>query len=322
MSLATQTSPVATVDSRSAFFASRPPGGGPDLSVSIGSLTLTNPVMPASGCFGPELGRLIPVQEIGATVTKTVFATSRGGNPAHRLTEIPAGMVNSVGIPSKGPAGYLRELHPAYEGFGVPVVISVGGHRPEEYAPIIAELGDAGAAFEINVSCPNLDRNGVEIGADPDALVHVVESVRQVTDKPVIVKLPPMMSSVVECALAAEAAGADALCVANSVPALPLDRVTLRPALGNVIGGLTGPAIRPIILRLVWLTSTAVKIPVIACGGIETANDALEYFSVGARAVQVGTANFARPYAMVEIARDLAERCAAAGAATLTQLVA
>lgn len=322
MSLATHVSSPTAGDSRSAFFADRPTSHGDvDLSVTFGSLTLDNPVMPASGCFGPELGRLIPVAEIGATVTKTVFASSRGGNPAHRLTEIPAGMVNSVGIPSKGPAGYLRDLHPAYEGFGVPVIISVGGHRPDEYAPIIAELGEAGAAFEVNVSCPNLDRNGVEIGADPDAIVQVVESVRQVTDKPVIVKLPPMASSIVECALAAEAAGADALCVANSVPALPLDPVTLRPALGNVIGGLTGPAIRPIILRLVWLTSTAVKIPVIACGGIETANDALEYFAVGARAVQVGTANFSRPFAMVDIARDLSARCAAAGTTTVAQLV-
>ncbi|RNE56513.1 dihydroorotate dehydrogenase [Cryobacterium tepidiphilum] len=322
MSLATRLSPPALDDSRGAFFDARPPASGDvDLSVTIGSLTLANPVMPASGCFGPELGRLIPVDEIGATVTKTVFAGSRGGNPAHRLTEIPAGMVNSVGIPSKGPRGYLSDLHPAYAELGVPVIISVGGHRPDEYAPIVAELDAAGAAFEINVSCPNLDRNGVDIGADPDAITQVVESVRAVTDKPLIVKLPPMVSSIVDCARAAESAGADALCVSNSVPALPLDSVTLRPALGNVIGGLTGPSMRPIILRLVWLTSTSVQVPVIACGGIETANDALEYFSVGARAVQVGTASFSRPYAMVDIVRELTQRCRAAGATTVAQLV-
>lgn len=322
MSLATRLSPLPLADSRSAYFADKPAAHGDvDLSVDIGSLTIANPVMPASGCFGPELGRLIPVEEIGATVTKTVFAGSRGGNPAHRLTEIPAGMVNSVGIPSKGPRGYLRDLHPAYEELGVPVIISVGGHRPDEYAPIVAELADAGAAFELNVSCPNLDRNGVDIGADPYAIVQVVESVRAVTDKPLIVKLPPMVSSIVDCARAAESAGADALCVANSLPALPLDPLTLRPALGNVIGGLTGPNVRPLILRLVWLTSTSVQIPVIACGGIETANDALEYFSVGARAVQVGTASFARPFAMVDIARDLVARCRAAGVTTVAELV-
>lgn len=322
MTLVNRVSSPALGDSRGAFFGERPASSGDvDLSVTIGSLTIANPVMPASGCFGPELGRLIPVRELGATVTKTVFAGSRGGNPAHRLTEIPAGMVNSVGIPSKGPRGYLSDLHSAYEELGVPVIISVGGHRPEEYAPIVAALDPSAAAFELNVSCPNLDRNGVDIGADPEAIVQVVESVRAVTDKPLIVKLPPMVSSIVDCARAAESAGADALCVSNSVPALPLDPVTLRPALGNVVGGLTGPNIRPIILRLVWLTSTSVGIPVIACGGIETANDALEYFSVGARAVQVGTASFSRPFAMVDIVRDLTRRCQAAGATTVAQLL-
>lgn len=314
-------------DSRDRFFAAAPPpslypsaGSGVDVTFIVGTLTLANPVMPASGCFGPELGRLIPVRELGATVTKTVFAGARGGNPAHRLSELAAGMVNSVGIPSRGPAGYLRALHPAYQALGVPTIISVGGHRPQEYAPVVAELLGAGDAYELNVSCPNLERGGTDIGADPHDLRDVVAAVRAETDKPIIVKLPSMISSMPDCARAAEDAGADALCVANSLPSLPIDPLTRRPALGNRIGGLSGPAIRPVVLRLVWLASTAVTIPVIACGGIEAADDALEYFSVGARAIQVGTASFARPFAAVDIARELRARCEAAGVREIAEL--
>ncbi|TFC97836.1 MULTISPECIES: dihydroorotate dehydrogenase [Cryobacterium] len=313
--------PRSTTDARRVFFDARPAVAAVDLSVRIGGLTLANPVMPASGCFGPSLGRLIPVTELGAVVTKTVFGTPRGGNPAHRLTEIRAGMVNSVGIPSLGAAGYLTGQHPLYLALGVPVIVSVGGHRASEYAPVVRDLRGAGDAYELNVSCPNLDRDGTDIGSDPDAIGKVVRAVRQETDKPVIVKLPVLVSSITDCARAAEDAGADAVCVANSIPALPLAPDTRSPLLGNVIGGLSGPNIRPIVLRLVWLASRAVQIPVIACGGIETADDALDYFSVGARAVQVGTASFGRPFAMVEIARALQERCLAAEVAVLAELI-
>jgi len=314
--------PRPQTDARRAFFDARPTSSAAvDLSVRIGSLTLVNPVMPASGCFGPSLGRLIPVAELGAVVTKTVFGTPRGGNAAHRLTEIRAGMVNSVGIPSRGALGYLASQHPLYRALGVPVIVSVGGHRAREYAPVVQGLRGAGDAYELNVSCPNLDRHGTDIGSDPDAIGEVVRSVRQETDKPLIVKLPVLVSSIADCARAAEAAGADAVCVANSIPALPLTADTRSPILGNVIGGLSGPNIRPIVLRLVWLASRAIEIPVIACGGIETADDALDYFSVGARMVQVGTASFGRPFAMVEIARALQERCLAAEAADIGELI-
>jgi dihydroorotate dehydrogenase (NAD+) catalytic subunit len=314
-------------DARAAFFAATPacpaePGTPTvDLSVWIGTLTLHTPVMPASGCFGPELGALIPVTELGATVTKTVFGSARGGNPVHRLTEIRAGMVNSVGIPSHGPAGYLADVHPRYAALGVPTIISVGGHRPGEYAPVVAALGAHGAAYELNVSCPNLDRDGTDIGSDPVAIREVVSAVRRVTDKPIIVKLPVLVASIAACARAAEDAGADAVCVANSIPAMPLDALTRRPILGNVIGGLSGPSIKPIVLRLVWLASRAVQIPVIACGGVETVDDALDYFSVGASAVQVGTASFARPFAAVEIARALPHRCIDAGVGSIRELL-
>ena len=318
---------AAAPDARAAFFAAAPdpldPVGAPavDLSVRIGALTLHTPVMPASGCFGPELGALIPVAELGATVTKTVFGSARGGNPVHRLTEIPAGMVNSVGIPSHSPAGYLATLHPRYAALAAPTIISVGGHRPGEFAPVVAVLGVHGAAYELNVSCPNLDRDGTDIGSDPAAIREVVAAVRLVTDKPIIVKLPVLVASIAACARAAEEAGADAVCVANSIPAMPLDALTRRPILGNVIGGLSGPSIKPIVLRLVWLASRAVRIPVIACGGVGSVDDALDYFSVGASAVQVGTASFARPFAAVEVARGLRQRCMEAGVGSIRELL-
>lgn len=314
-------------DARAAFFAAAADRAAPglpavDLSMRIGTLTLRSPVMPASGCFGPELGALIPVAELGAAVTKTVFGSARGGNPVHRLTEVPAGMVNSVGIPSRGPAGYLAELHPRYAALGVPTIISVGGQRTTEYAPVVAALGEHGAAYELNVSCPNLDRNGTDIGSDPAAIREVVAAVRRVTDKPLIVKLPVLVASIADCARAAAEAGADAVCVANSIPAMPLDALTRRPSLGNVIGGLSGPAIKPIVLRLVWLAARAVQIPVIACGGVGSVEDALDYFSVGASAVQVGTASFARPFAAVEVHRGLRQRCGDAGVGSIRELLA
>lgn len=293
-------------DSRSRLFAdtaARAGASGP--AISIGSLELGSPVMPASGCFGPELGGLVPVGELGATVTKTVFATMRAGNAAPRVSELPSGMVNSVGIPSLGPEGYLRDLHPRYEALGIPTIISVGGHRVREFADVVERLQDAGDAYELNVSCPNLDASGIEIGADPAAIGRAVTLVRQVTERPVIVKLAPMVASIADCALAAEIAGADAVCVANSVPVLAVNPRTLTPVLGNFIGGLTGPSIRPINLRLVWQCTQHLKIPVIGCGGVLTLNDALEYFAVGAAAIQVGTATLGVPASMIQIARDL-----------------
>ena len=316
----TITATPAAESSRRQFFNARP-ASSIDLGVAIGALRLRNPVMPASGCFGPELGRMIPSDELGAAVTKTVFHGSRGGNPVHRLTEINTGMVNSVGIPSRGPAGYLEDLHPLYSELDTPTIISVGGHRVHEYAPIVEELSTAGAAYELNVSCPNLDRDGRDIGADPQAVLDVVRQVREVTDKPLIVKLPAMVASIAECAIAAEQGGANAVAVSNSIPSLPIDRASRRPALGNVVGGLSGPAIRPIVTRLVWLSARVIDIPVIACGGIETVDDAIDYFSVGASAIQVGTANFARPYAMVKIARELERRCVSVGATSIEGLL-
>lgn len=292
-----------------------------DLSVAIGGLRLGNPVMPASGCFGPEIGGLVELSGIGASVTKTVFLDERRGNAPDRLTENRIGMFNSVGIPSRGPAGYLADLHPRYRALGIPVITSIGAHRPPGYAAVLRELGDAADAYELNVSCPNLDNRGVEIGADPRAVEEAVGLARLASARPLIVKLSPLVSSIGECAAAAERAGADAVCVSNSIPTLPIDPVTLRPMLGNGVAGLSGPAIRAVITRLVWLTAQAVGIPVIACGGIESTSDALEYFAVGASAVQIGTASFGRPRTLARVATGLGEFCRTRSARTIREAI-
>lgn len=313
----------------------------PDLSVRIGALRLATPVMPASGCFGPELAPLLPVAEVGSAVTKTVFATPRAGNPAPRVTELDGALYNSVGIPSHGPAGFVRDLYPRYAALGVPVIVSIGGLRPGEYGPLADDLAAAidaaglppAAALELNVSCPNLERDGAPIGADPHVLARVVADVRARTALPLLVKLPPTVPAIAEPARAAEAAGADALTVANSYPSLPAEPGPppylggtpapgrFRPALGNVIGGLSGAPTRALSLRLVWQAARAVGIPVVGCGGVGSAADVCEYLAMGATAVQVGTATFARPAVMAEIVRELRTLCREAGAPTPARLV-
>lgn len=328
---------MTMTDARSRFFAARPvaaerigdPGGDAasgvpavDLSVRIGSLRLANPVMPASGCFGPQLAAVCPVRELGAVVTKTVFATARGGNPEHRLSDIPGAMLNSVGIPSGGPGAFIERTLPAYLELGVPVIVSVGGLREHEYPEVVAALADAAIdGFEVNVSCPNLEHGGADIGSDPAVVQRVTAACRAVTSLPLLVKLPPMVTSIEDTAGAAQTGGADAVTVANSFPAMAVDPRTLRPVLGNGVGGLTGPAIRPLVLRLIHLTATAVDIPVIGCGGIGTAQDAMEAFAVGASAVQVGTATFSRPHVMAKIVRDLCALCHSAKVSSISSLL-
>ncbi|MFC5746265.1 dihydroorotate dehydrogenase [Actinomadura rugatobispora] len=314
----------AATDARERFFADRPSRHRADLSVDLGGLRLANPVMPASGCFGPELAPLLPMDELGAVVTKTVFARRRGGNAAHRLTETPFGMINSVGIPSPGTAGFLRDVLPRYRATGRPVVVSIGGLGIDEYWRVADELAGADcAAFEVNVSCPNLEHGGIEIGASPEAVHRVTDGVRRrLGDVPVWVKLTPMAADVAAVAEAAQSAGARALTVANSFPGMVVDPRTGTPVLGNDVGGVSGPAIKPLVLRLVWLVARAVSVPVIGCGGIGSAQDVLDQLRVGASAVQVGTATFARPQVMAEIVRELDARCARAGVTNLQGLVA
>ncbi|MDX3107934.1 dihydroorotate dehydrogenase [Nonomuraea angiospora] len=293
-----------------------------DLTANLSGLKLANPVMPASGCFGPELDALLPVRDLGAVVTKTVFTDRRSGNPAHRLTETEHGMLNSVGIPSPGTAHFTSEVLDGYRAFGVPVVASVGGLTVEEYWRMVEELdAERIDALEVNVSCPNLEHGGLAIGTDPAVVERLVTGVADRANVPVFVKLTPNVTSIGDIARAAEFAGAAGVTVCNTFPGLAIDVYSRRPVLGNAIGGLSGPAIKPLALRLVWQAGTAVDIPVIGCGGIRTARDVVEFLLAGATAVQVGTATFARPYVMSELVRGLAELCAELGVTTSAELV-
>ncbi|WP_459216760.1 dihydroorotate dehydrogenase [Pseudonocardia sichuanensis] len=293
-----------------------------DLSVRLGELSLANPVMPASGCFGPELADLLPVHRLGAVVTKTVFAQARPGNRAHRLAESAQGMLNSVGIPSPGVAAFVRTGLPAYQRLGVPVVVSVGGLSEPEYWQVTEALAEcAPAALEVNVSCPNLERGGQTLGADPRALHRVVAGVASRTAVPVLVKLGPDLTAIDTAARAAEDAGATAITVCNSFPALAVDPRSRRARLGHGTGGLSGPAVTPLVLRMVWQAARAVDIPVVGCGGISTAQDVTEFLVAGAAAVQVGTATFARPFVMTEILRELPAAAAELGVTRLSDLV-
>lgn len=292
------------------------------LAVDIGALHLANPVMPASGCFGPELGSLLPVHELGAVVTKTLFAQRRSGNPSHRLVESFHGMLNSVGIPSMGTDAFVRHMLARYQAFGVPIVVSIGGLTVEEYWQVTDELAEASFdAFEVNVSCPNLEHGGLAIGTDPAAVEAVVSGVVARTPLPILVKLTPNVTSIADVALAAQRAGATAVTVANTFPGMAVDMHNRRATLGNGVGGLSGPAVKPMALRLVWQAASAVDIPVIGCGGVSTAEDVVEFVLAGATAVQVGTATFARPYAMAEIVRGLAGLCDELGVINLHELM-
>ena len=293
-----------------------------DLSVRLGDLLLANPVMPASGCFGPELADLVPVHRLGAVVTKTVFAEPRSGNRSHRLGESAHGMLNSVGIPSRGAREFVRSGLPAYQRLGVPVVVSVGGLSEGEYWQVAEELsGTEHAAVEVNVSCPNLEHGGITLGSDVAAVRRVVAGVVARTEVPVLVKLGPDLASIDAAARAAEDAGATAVTVCNSFPSLAVAAETRRATLGNGTGGLSGPAIKPLALRLVWQAAHAVSIPVVGCGGISTARDVAEFLVAGASAVQIGTATFARPFVMTEIVRELPVLADRLGVTRLTDLV-
>lgn len=294
---------------------------GVDLSVAVGELVLRNPVMPASGCFGPEVGPLLGPSLPGALVTKTVFARERAGNRAPRLAETAFGMLNSVGIPSPGSARFIDEILPGYLMFGIPVVISIGGLFIDEYFTIADDLAaQEVAAFEVNVSCPNLEHGGLAIGTSPEHVFQVVSGVRERLKAPISVKLTPTVSSIGEVAQAAQEAGADALVVANSFSGLAIDIFSRRSALGNGAGGYTGPAIKPLALKLVHDAASAVSIPVIGCGGIATAEDVVEFVIAGAAAVQVGTATFTRPTTMSDIVSELPSVCARLGTDSLASL--
>lgn len=277
----------------------------PDTSVQLGPLHLKNPVMTASGAFGygREYAAFADISRLGAVVVKGISLLPRPGNPPPRLVETAAGMINSIGLENVGVDRFLAVKLPWLRELGVPAIVNIFGNTIEEYAELASRLdGAAGiAAIEINVSCPNVKEGGMVFGTDPAMTSRVVKAVRRATSLPVITKLTPNVTSISEIAKAAEGAGSDILSCINTIAAMAVDVFSRRPRLANIFGGLSGPAVKPVALRCVYEVTRAVKCPVIGIGGISTATDALEFLLVGARAVQVGTANFINPCTTMEI---------------------
>ncbi|HXH23248.1 MAG TPA: dihydroorotate dehydrogenase [Dehalococcoidia bacterium] len=301
-----------------------------DLSVDLApgakrSLALPNPVMVASGTFGygTDYAKVFDIQRLGAIVTKTTTLAPRRGNPQVRIAETPSGMLNSIGLQNIGVSALLRELCPVYETWRVPVIVSILGSTVEEYAEVARRLEAAPgiAGLELNISSPNAQRGGMEFGQDPETAAAVTAGVVRATTLPVIVKLTPNVADPRTIARAVADAGAHALCVGNTLQAMLVDTRARRPVIGMTFAGLSGPALKPVNLRQVYQVAQAVSVPVIGCGGISTAGDALEYLMAGARAVQVGTATFANPLAPIEVLEGIERYCAQAGVQRLAELV-
>jgi dihydroorotate dehydrogenase (NAD+) catalytic subunit len=271
----------------------------PDLSVTIGGIRMKNPVLVASGTFGygPEYADLVDLNRLGAIVVKGICLQPTRGNPTPRTAEVASGLLNAIGLPGPGVDGFVRDYMPFLRRHEVPVIVNIWGKTVEEYAEVAARFDTVPgiAGLEVNVSCPNIKEGSALFGTDVRMFERVVRAIRAATRLPVIPKLAPNVSDIAEFARCAEASGANAISLINSFPAMAVDVTTRKPLLANKTGGLTGPAIKPIALRLVWLAARAVRIPVIGMGGITSAEDALEFLMVGARAVAVGTASFTHP---------------------------
>ena len=277
----------------------------PDLSVAIGKLKLKNPVMVASGTFGyaEEFADFIDLKKLGAIVTKTITLKPRRGNPAPRTCETPSGMLNSIGLENPGLETFIREKLPVLKAIGCPVIVSIASEEdPQEFVVLAKRLDTVRevAAIELNISCPNIGGVGL-ISQNAKATYNLVKSVRKVTKKTLIIKLSPNVTDIVEIALAAEAAGSDALALVNTLTGMSIDVNSRRPRIAAVTAGLSGPAIRPMAVRMVWEAYRKVKIPIVGMGGIIDTPSALEFFIAGATAVSVGTANFINPKVSVEI---------------------
>ena len=277
----------------------------PDLRVDIGSLELQNPVMTASGTFGyaREFEDLVNLHRLGGIIVKGISLEPRAGNPPQRIVETPCGMLNAIGLQNVGVERFISKKMVYLKGIGVPVVVNILGDTVDEYRLITERLqGVEGiAALEVNISCPNVKKGGVAFGTVPSMAAAVTEAVKEVADVPVMVKLSPNVADIVEMAKAVEGAGADSISLVNTLIGMAIDLKRRKPVLANVIGGLSGPAIKPIALRMVYQAAGAVQIPVIGIGGIESAEDALEFILAGASAVQIGTANFINPRVSEEV---------------------
>jgi len=282
-----------------------------NMSVKIGKLTMQNPVTVASGTFGygAEYARLIDLNQLGAVTVKGIRLNPVRGNPTPRTAEVASGMLNAIGLQGPGVDGFIKKYWPFLKSLKVPTIINIWGTTVEEYAEVARRfdaLGGVGA-LELNVSCPNIKEGGAQFGTDLKLLSQVVAACRQATTLPLITKMSPNVVSIAPFAEAAEEAGSDALAITNSYPAMAIDIETCKPRLANVTGGLTGPAIKPIAVKLVWEAAQAVKIPIIGMGGIQNAEDAIEFLMAGASVVAVGTANFYEPQTPLQVIAGIRE---------------
>ncbi|MBE9546930.1 MAG: dihydroorotate dehydrogenase [Proteobacteria bacterium] len=277
----------------------------PKLQVDIGGLALKNPVMTASGTFGygEEYSRYIDLNRLGAIIVKGVSLERREGNPPQRIMETPCGMLNSIGLENVGVRSFIDDKIPFLKKFNVPVIVNIFGETAPEYRKVAEILSDVEGVhgLEVNISCPNVEKGGVAFGADPDMAYEITRDVKSVTDLPVIVKLTPNITDIAEIAESVESGGADAISLINTLKGMSVDIEKRVPHLKNITGGLSGPAVKPVALRMVWEVVNRVSVPVIGVGGIMDAADAVEFLIVGARAVQVGTANFVNPRATMDI---------------------
>jgi dihydroorotate dehydrogenase (NAD+) catalytic subunit len=281
----------------------------PDLRVRIGSLELQNPVMTASGTFGyaREFSNLVNLYRLGGGIVKGISLFPRLGNPPPRIVETSCGMLNAIGLENVGVDRFITEKMPYLQGINTPVVVNILGDSVEEYKQITEKLAivPGVSAIEVNISCPNVKKGGVAFGSDPEMAATVTRAVRENTDLPIIVKLSPNVTDITQIAQAVEQGGADSISLINTLVGMAIDLKTRRPRLANIFGGLSGPAIKPVALRLVYQVARSVSLPVIGIGGIASTEDALEFILAGATAIQVGTANFINPKISEEIVEGI-----------------
>ena len=297
----------------------------PDMTVNLAGIPLRNPVMTASGTFGygEEFAEYVDMESIGAFVTKGLSLKPRAGNPTPRIVETPGGMLNAIGLQNVGIDAFIVKKVPYFRSINTPAIANFFGGTVEEYAEMASRLDEIPevAALEVNISCPNVKQGGIVFGTDPDCAASVVKACRAATNKPLIIKLSPNVTDVVQMARACEDAGADALSLINTLIGMAIDLNKRRPVLANVTGGFSGPAIKPVALRMVWQVAKAVKVPIVGIGGIMNATDALEFMLAGATTVQVGTASFINPGAAQKIAEDMEAWLVANGVADIKSLI-
>lgn len=295
-----------------------------NLSVNLGGLAMKNPVTTASGTFaaGMEYSDFVDVSALGAVTTKGVSLNGWEGNASPRIAEVPSGMLNSIGLQNPGVAHLKSEELPWLREQGATTIVNVSGHSFDEYVQVIESLEDAPVdAYEVNISCPNVDAGGMTLGTHVPSVEKVVSLCREATSRPLIVKLTPNVTDITEIARAAEASGADAISLINTLLGMAIDVKRRRPVLARVVGGFSGPAVKPVALRMVWQCSKAVSVPILGMGGVTTGTDAVEFMLAGATAVAVGTANFMNPQATVDVIDGIIDYCEEQGVNDVNDLI-